>query len=130
MAAPKNVSTYIATFPQPVQKVLKQVRSTIQKAVPKATEVISYSIPAYRLEGGTVIYFAGWKQHFSLYPANSRLVAAFKEDLAPYEVNNKGTIRFPLDEPVPRRLIASLAKFRAREVAAMAKQKTKAKASR
>ena len=130
MAAPKNVSTYIATFPPPARKVLKQVRSTIQKAVPKAKEVISYSIPAYRLEGGTVIYFAGWKQHYSLYPANSRLVAAFKDDLAPYEVNNKGTIRFPLDEPVPRKLIASLAKFRAREVAAMAKQKAKAKASR
>ena len=130
MAAPKNVSTYIATFPPPVQKVLMQVRSTIQKAVPKAQEVISYSIPAYRLEGGTVIYFAGWKQHYSLYPANSRLVAAFKDDLAPYEVNNKGTIRFPLDEPVPRKLIANLAKFRAREVAAMAKQKAQAKAPR
>ena len=64
-----------------------------------------------------MIYFAGWKQHYSLYPANERLVAAFKDDLAPYEVNDKGTIRFPLDKPVPVKLIASLAKFRAREVA-------------
>jgi uncharacterized protein YdhG (YjbR/CyaY superfamily) len=77
--------------------------------------VISYGIPAYRLEGRVAIYFAGWKSHYSIYPANARLVAAFKDDLAPYEVNNKGTIRFPLSEPVPVRLIARLAKFRAQE---------------
>jgi uncharacterized protein YdhG (YjbR/CyaY superfamily) len=130
MAAPKSVSAYIAAFPPPVRKVLEHVRSTIQKAVPRATEVISYSIPAYKLDGGYVIYFAGWKKHYSLYPANSRLVAAFKDDLEPYEVNNKGTIRFPLDEPVPGKLIASIAKFRAREVADMVKTKGKAKASR
>jgi uncharacterized protein YdhG (YjbR/CyaY superfamily) len=64
-----------------------------------------------------VIYFAGWKQHYSLYPANRRLVAAFKKELAPYEVNDKGTIRFPLDEPVPVKLIEAIAKFRAKEVA-------------
>ena len=78
---------------------------------------ISYRIPTYKLNGRYVIYFAGWKKHYSLYPANERLVAAFKDDLAPYEVNDKGTIRFPLAKPVPVKLIASLAKFRAREVA-------------
>jgi uncharacterized protein YdhG (YjbR/CyaY superfamily) len=129
-AAPKTISAYIARFPRPVQRVLKQVRGAIQKAVPKATEVISYSIPAYKQDGGYVIYFAGWKEHYSLYPANRRLVAAFKDDLAPYEVNNKGTIRFPLSEPVPVKLIANLAKFRAREVAQAATTKAKAKASR
>jgi uncharacterized protein YdhG (YjbR/CyaY superfamily) len=129
-AAPKTISAYIGRFPQPVQKVLKQVRGTIQKAVPKAKEVISYGIPAYKMDGGAVIYFAGWKEHYSLYPANRRLVAAFKDDLASYEVNNKGTIRFPLSGRVPVRLIANITKFRAREVAEEAKMKAKAKASR
>ena len=85
--------------------------------MPRAEEAISYRIPTYKVNGRYVIYFAGWKAHYSLYPANERLVAAFKDDLAPYEVNDKGTIRFPLDKPVPVKLIASLAKFRAREVA-------------
>jgi uncharacterized protein YdhG (YjbR/CyaY superfamily) len=125
---PRSISAYIAAFPRPVQGVLKQVRSAIQKAVPKAEEVISYSIPAYKLHGGYVVYFAGWKQHYSLYPANARLVAAFKEDLAPYEVNNKGTVRFPLSEPVPKKLIAAIAKFRAREVAELNKAKAESKA--
>jgi uncharacterized protein YdhG (YjbR/CyaY superfamily) len=128
-AAPRSTSAYIARFPPSVQRVLEQVRGTIQKAVPKATEVISYGIPAYKMHGGTVIYFAGWKEHYSVYPANRRLVSAFKDDLAPYEVNNKGTIRFPLSERVPVKLIASLAKFRAREVAATARMKAKAPAA-
>jgi uncharacterized protein YdhG (YjbR/CyaY superfamily) len=69
-----------------------------------------------------VLYFAGWRQHYSLYPSNDRLVAAFKDDLAPYEVN-KGTIRFPLSEPVPVNLIEGIAKFRAKEVAEREKAK-------
>jgi len=69
------------------------------------------------LHGRYVVYFAGWKQHYSLYPSTDRLVAAFKDDLAPYEVNGKGTIRFPLSEPVPVKLIEGIAKFRAKEVA-------------
>ncbi len=62
------------------------MRSAIRKAVPGAEEVISYQIPAYKLHGRAVLYFAGWKQHYSLYPATDRLVAAFKDELAPYEV--------------------------------------------
>ena len=73
-------------------------------------------MPAYKLPTGTVIWFAGWKQHYSLYPATAVAVKAFKEELAPYKVN-KGTIRFPLSEPVPAKLIERLAKFRAKEVA-------------
>ena len=111
----KSVDEYIAAQPKDVQPILQTVRRAIRKAVPKADEVISYQIAAYKLEGGTVLYFAGWKKHYSLYPANARLVAAFKKELAPYEVNDKGTIRFPLDKPVPVTLIARLAKFRAQE---------------
>ena len=72
-----------------------------------------------------MIYFAGWREHFSIYPATKPIVAAFKKELAPYEVNDKGTIRFPLAEPVPVKLIARLAKFRAKEVAGRQKAKKK-----
>lgn len=119
----KSVDEYIASQPQPVQGPLERVRSTIRKALPGAEEVISYQIPAYNLRGGRVIYFAGWKQHYSLYPAGDRLVAAFKDELAQYELS-KGTIRFPLSEPVPAKLIERIAKFRAKEIAE--REKTKA----
>jgi len=111
-----SVTEYIAVQPPKARAALRKVRGAMRKALPGAEEVISYQIPAYRLNGRVVIYFAGWKEHYSVYPAQRRLVAAFKEKLAPYEVNNKGTIRFPLSEPVPARLIEAIAKFRAKEV--------------
>ena len=118
----RSVDEYIATHPEAVQAILQRVRSTIRKAVPGAEEAISYQIPTYKLHGGHVVYFAGWKQHYSLYPATDHLVAAFKDDLAPYEVG-KGTIRFPLSEPVPVRLIARIAKFLAKEAGSRARAK-------
>jgi uncharacterized protein YdhG (YjbR/CyaY superfamily) len=124
--APVDMDEYIAGFPRTVRGVLQRVRRTIRAAVPAAEEAISYKIPAFKLRGHTVLYFAGWKAHYSLYPSTSRLIAAFKEDLAPYEVNGKGTIRFPLSEPVPVRLIAGIAKFRAKEVAGGGTRKTAA----
>ena len=121
----KSVDEYIASQPEAVQNVLKRVRSTICKAVPGTEEVISYQIPTYKLNGRPVLHFAGWRQHYSLYPSNDRLVAAFKDALAPYEVN-KGTIRFPLSEPVPVKLIEGIARFRAKEVAEREKAKAAA----
>jgi uncharacterized protein YdhG (YjbR/CyaY superfamily) len=118
----KSVDEYIATRPEDVQAILQRVRSTIRRAMPGAEEVISYQIPAYKLHGGPVLWFAGWKQHYSLYPATGHLVEAFKDDLAPYEVT-KGTIRFPLSQPVPLKLIERIAKFRAKEAAERAKAK-------
>ena len=118
----KSVDQYIATFPEDVQAILQRVRRTIRKAVPSADEVISYQIPAYTLRGARVIYFAGWKEHFSLYPATKTLVSALKEDIAPYKVS-KGTIRCPLSKPVPVKLIERIAKFRAKEAAELAKAK-------
>jgi uncharacterized protein YdhG (YjbR/CyaY superfamily) len=112
----KSVDEYITTQPENVQAILQRVRSAIRKALPGAEEVISYQIPAYKLHGGAVLYFAGWKQHYSLYPATSPLVEAFKADLAPYKVD-KGTIRFPLSQPVPVKLIERIARFRAKEAA-------------
>jgi len=112
----KSVDEYIAAQPEPGQTVLGSVRSAIRKALPKAEEVISYKMPAYKLRGGVVLYFAGWKQHYSLYPAGDRLVVAFKDELTPYKIS-KGTIRFPLGKPVPVKLIERIAKFRATEIA-------------
>jgi uncharacterized protein YdhG (YjbR/CyaY superfamily) len=80
-------------------------------------------IPTYKLRADPVIYFAGWKQHYSLYPATNRIVATFKNDLAAYEVK-KGTIRFPLSQPVPVKLIERIAKIRANEVTERVKAKS------
>jgi uncharacterized protein YdhG (YjbR/CyaY superfamily) len=118
----KSVDEYIAAQPEAAQDALRRVRSTIRKAVPTAEEVISYKIPTYKLHGDPVLYFAGWRQHYSLYPATGRVLAAFKNDLAPYEVN-KATLRFPLSGPVPVKLIERIAKFRANEVAEREKAK-------
>ena len=113
----RSVADYIAAQPQASQRALKTVRRTIRKALPDAEEVISYGIPAYRLHGYVAIYFAGWRAHYSLYPVNDRLVASLKST-ASYEVNDKGTIKFPLSEPVPEKLIADIAKLKGKEAAA------------
>jgi uncharacterized protein YdhG (YjbR/CyaY superfamily) len=113
----KSVDEYIAARPETIRDLLQRVRNVIRKALPGAEEVISYQIPAYKLQGKLVLFFAGWKNHYSIYPATGPTVAAFKEELAPYELS-KGTIRFPLSRPVPVRLIGRIAKFRAKEVAA------------
>jgi uncharacterized protein YdhG (YjbR/CyaY superfamily) len=125
----KSVDEYIASQPATVQPLLERVRNTIRKALPAADEVISYQIPTYKVQGRPVIYFAGWKQHYSLYPVTAQLVAALKDELATYDVE-KGTIRFALSAAVPVKLIARIAKFRAKEVAELKKAKVKAAVSR
>jgi uncharacterized protein YdhG (YjbR/CyaY superfamily) len=122
----KSVDDYIAKQPEAVQPVLRRVRTVLRKALPGAEEVISYQIPAYRRDGGVVIYFAGWKKHYSLYPATARVVETLSDDLEPYELS-KGTIRFPLGEPIPAKLIARIAKLRAAETAERAAAKPKRK---
>jgi uncharacterized protein YdhG (YjbR/CyaY superfamily) len=112
----KSVDSYIASQPEAVRGVLERVRSAIRKAVPGVEETISYKIPTYKLNGSPVLYFAGWKQHYSLYPIGDRVVAAFREDFASYEIE-KSTLRFPLSKPVPVKLIERIAKIRAREIA-------------
>jgi uncharacterized protein YdhG (YjbR/CyaY superfamily) len=125
----KSVDQYIASQPEAVQRVLTRVRRTIRRAVPRAEEAISYQIPTYKLHGRPVLYFAGWREHYSLYPSGDRLVAAFRSELARYEIS-KGTIRFPLSEPVPVRLIEGIAKFRAKEVVEREKAKRAAPAKK
>ena len=118
----KSVDDYIASQPAATKILLRRVRSIIREAVPEAEEQISYKIPAYKLHGDRLLYFAGWQQHYSLYPATKRLVAAFKDELTPYEIS-KGTIRFPLSQPVPVQLIRRIAKFRAKEIVERGKLK-------
>src|ERR1700735_4864795 len=109
-----SVDEYLSAQSETAQVALQLVRRTLRKALPRAEEVISYKIPAYRMHGEIVLFFAGWKQHYSLYPAGERVIAAFKDQLSSYKVS-KGTIRFPLSEPVPVTLIERIAKFRAKE---------------
>jgi uncharacterized protein YdhG (YjbR/CyaY superfamily) len=109
----QSVDDYLRSQPP----LLARVRTAIRKAVPAAQESISYNIPTYKLNDRPILYFGGWKRHYSLYPASPQLVAAFREELSGYEVQ-KGTIRFPLSQPVPVKLIANIAKFRAKEAAA------------
>jgi uncharacterized protein YdhG (YjbR/CyaY superfamily) len=118
----KSVVEYIDSHPKAVQRVLKRVRRSIRRVLPAAEESISYGLPTYKLSGRPVIYFGGWSRHYSIYPSTDRLVSAFKNELAPYEVS-KGTIRFPLSEPVPVELIERIAKFRAQEAAVREKAK-------
>jgi uncharacterized protein YdhG (YjbR/CyaY superfamily) len=112
----RNVDEYIAAQPAAAQVVLENVRSSIRTALPDAEEVISYKMPAYKMTGEVVLYFAGWKQHYSLYPASEYVVATLKNQLPPYKVN-RGTIRFALSEPVPVSVIKRIATLRAKEVA-------------
>lgn len=122
-----SVDEYIAAQPESARAVLERVRDAIRKSIPAAEETISYKIPAYRLKGETILYFAGWRKHYSLYPITATVIAAFKDELEPYEVNNKGTLRFPLNQAVPVNLIGRIAKFRAKEVGGEGKQSEKRK---
>jgi uncharacterized protein YdhG (YjbR/CyaY superfamily) len=117
-----SVDEYIAAQPEDVRGLLQRVRDAISSVLPGADEVISYGIPTYKVDGRYVIYFAGWKQHYSIYPVTRPVVAALKKDLAPYEIS-KGTIRFPLSRRVPVRLIRRITKLLAAEAADRAKAK-------
>ena len=102
-----TVGEYIGSFPGDVQDILRQVRSTIQGAVPEAGERISYGIAAFTLDGRDLVYFAGWKKHISVYPVPTE-DADLTRKLAPY-LAAKGTLKFPLREPVPYPLIGRVA---------------------
>ena len=120
-----SVDQYIAAQPEDVRALLQRVRGAIGSALPGADEVISYGIPTYKVDGRYVIYFAGWKQHYSIYPVTKRVAAALKKDLAPYDVS-KGTIRFPLSRKVPVRLIRRITKLLAAEAAERASRRSSA----
>lgn len=113
---------YIGAFPKNVQAILRTIQSTIQKAVPEAEEVISYNIPAFKYHGW-IFYYSAYKNHFSLScPPPFKVFEAFKKELAQY-VLSKSTIQFPLDQPVPVKLIGDMSKFRAKQNLELEKKK-------
>ena len=109
----KSIDEYIATFPKDVQKILEELRATIKAAAPDAEETISYNIPTFTLHGTYLIYFAGWKNHISIYPIPSGS-EAFNKEVSQY-VEGKGTLKFPLDKPLPLKLITKIVKLRVAE---------------
>lgn len=121
----KDIDEYIAGFPDDVQKILKRIRTTIRKAAPRAGEKISYGIPTFTLNDRYLIYFAGFKNHVSIYPA-PRGSDEFKKELSAYE-GGKGTVRFPLDKPIPYGLITRIVKFKVKESLERAKASGKKK---
>lgn len=108
----KTVDEYISSFPLDIQDLLQQVRRTIREAAPDAREVISYQIPGFTFRG-SLVWFAAFKNHIGFYPKASG-IEAFKEKLSAYEIS-KGTVRFPLDKPIPFGLIQEIVRFRVRE---------------
>lgn len=118
-SVPRSVDEYIAAQPEAARAKLEQVRAAIQRAVPEAVEGIGYRMPGYKLDGKPMLYFAGFKEHYSLFAASGTFFAALKDELRGYEVR-KGTVRFPLTQSVPVKLISRVAKLRAADIAATA----------
>ena len=110
---PTTIDDYIATFPAEVQHILNKIRVTIRKAAPRATESISYQIPAFHLDGQYLIYFAGFKKHVGVYPVHA-IVAELGEALKPY-LSGKATAKFMLDEKIPYGLITKIVKAKVQE---------------
>ena len=108
----ETIDEYISEFPKDIQKKLKELRTAIRKAAPKAEEKISYAIPTFALHGN-LVHFAAFKSHIGFYPA-PRAIQEFKEELSKYE-GGKGTVQFPLDEPIPLKLVTRMVKFRVAE---------------
>src|SRR3989442_1617369 len=106
----KDIDEYIAGFPNDVQEILEKIRRTNRKTAPDAEETISYQIPTLTLKGKYLVYFAAYKKHIGLYPA-PRGIEKFKKELSVY-AGGKGTVRFPLDKPMPFDLIERIVKFR------------------
>jgi uncharacterized protein YdhG (YjbR/CyaY superfamily) len=109
---PKDIDEYIRLFPDDIQALLQSLRQTIREAAPDAEETISYQMPAFK-QNGMLVYFAAFKKHIGFYPTSSG-IEAFKEELSAYE-GSKGTVRFPIDKPLPLDLVRDIVKFRVRE---------------
>ncbi len=108
-----SVDEYISTFPKDAQKILGQIRKTIKAAAPGAREKISYQIAAFELNGKNLVHFAGWKTHIAMYPIPSG-TEAFNKEISKYKAG-KGTLKFPLDKPLPLRLVTKIVKLRVAE---------------
>lgn len=109
----KSIDEYIGTFPEDIQKILEELRGMIKAAAPDAEETISYNIPTFKLNGKYLIYFAGWKSHISIYPIPIGS-EAFNKQVAKY-AEGKGTLKFPIDKPLPLKLITKMVKLKLAE---------------
>ena len=107
-----DVDSYIADYPPKVQKMLKQLRTAIRKAAPKAEESISYMMPAYKLHG-PLVYFGAYEKHIGFYPTGTG-VAAFQKEIASFK-SSKGAVQFPLDQPLPLALVEKIVTFKVKE---------------
>ncbi|MCB9421780.1 MAG: DUF1801 domain-containing protein [Ardenticatenaceae bacterium] len=121
---PNTIDEYIANFPQDVQVILQEIRTVIRAAAPEAEEAISYQMPTFKLKGN-LVHFAAYKNHIGFYPVPSG-IEAFKEELAAYK-GAKGSVQFPIDQPMPLDLISRIVKFRAAENLEKAAAKSKKK---
>ena len=110
----ESIDEYISSFPKNVQTVLEQIRKAIKEVAPKAEEAISYNMPAFKLNGN-LVWFGAFKNHIGFYPRESA-IEEFKDKLSGYEVSKvQGTVKFPLDKPIPLDLMKEMVKFRVKE---------------
>lgn len=120
--SPNEIDQYIAGFPAHVQEILEKLRATIREAAPEAKETINYQIPTFCLSGN-LVHFAAFKHHIGFYPTPSG-IEKFKQELSLYE-GAKGSVKFPLDQPIPYDLIREIVRFRVEENLGKAKTKRK-----
>lgn len=123
-AVAKDIDAYISSFPKDIQAKLKEMRATIRKAAPKAEEAISYMMPTFKLHGN-LVHFAAFKNHIGFYPGPAG-IEAFQKELKGLETS-KGTIQFPLDKPIPLKLVAMITQFRVIQNIEKAEMKKKLK---
>jgi uncharacterized protein YdhG (YjbR/CyaY superfamily) len=116
----ETIDEYIAGFPKDIQKLLKEMRATIKKAAPKAEEAIKYAMPTFVLNGN-LVHFAAFKNHIGFYPAPQG-IEEFKKELSKYK-GAKGSVQFPLDQPLPLSLVTKIVKFRVAKNLEKAKKK-------
>ena len=116
-----SIDEYIAAFPEEIQKMLEELRAIIKAAAPEAQEKISYQMPAFA-QKGILVYFAAWKNHIGFYPTSSG-TQAFKQELSVYK-SSKGSVKFPLDKPLPLDLISNIVRFRVAENLKKAEEKS------
>ena len=121
--SPTSIDEYIADFPEEIQFLLNQIRSTIKQAAPDAEESIGYGMPAYKTHGRPLVYFAAFKNHIGFY-ATPTGHAEFAKELSKYK-QGKGSVQFPIHQPMPLELIAQIVEFRVIENQEKAKPKKK-----
>lgn len=115
MPKPASVDEYLAAQPEPQRAALQQLREQVHALEPDVQDVISYSIPAFRLRGRVLLFYAGWKEHCSIYPIGEDFYAQHADELAGYQ-HSKGTLRFRPDQPLPPNLLEEFVRYRAAQL--------------